>query len=275
METQNFNKELLDYLYGEMSSDDRAAFEKKLKENHSLRAELDELSEVRAELENLKDKEVMEPFSTWGKVKSSAWFSAMRTRKVIVFRPVTAIAASLVILFMIGYLTNFSLSVTNQGFQLGFGEQIAQNVQPYFTEDEVKTIVSQELRKNNEMILAKLNNQEQSYNAKLTSLESELHDSKNSQDEISKQDLKDFFTSVENKNAETVKEYLKLTSTQQQEYFTAMLTQFNNFYQKQRDDDLTFIQASLYEINQNQAVQKQETDKAIASLYTTVSKKGD
>lgn len=275
METQNFNKELLDYLYGEMSGDDRAAFEEKLKKNHALKAELDELSEVRAELENLKDKEVMEPFSTWGKVKSSAWFSAMRARKVIVFRPVTAIAASLVILFMIGYLTNFSLSVTNQGFQLGFGEQMAQNVQPYFTEDEVKAIVSQELKKNNEIFLAKLNSQEQSYNAKLTSLESEFQNSKNSHEGISKEDLLNFFTSAENKNAETVKEYLKLSSTQQQEYFTAMLTQFNNFYQKQRDDDLTFIQTSLYEINQNQAVQKQETDKAIASLYTSVRKKDD
>ena len=67
METQDFNKELLDYIYGEMTGSDRGAFEEKLKNDPGLQAELDELTEVRKALDNLKDKEVMEPFSTWGK----------------------------------------------------------------------------------------------------------------------------------------------------------------------------------------------------------------
>ena len=272
METQDFNKELLDYLYGEMTGRERDAFEEKLKKDPVLQAELDELTEVRSELDNLKDKEVMEPFSIWAKTKSYGWNRAIRARRVITLKPITAIAASLVILFVLGYLTNFSLSVTSQGFQVGFGDQRTQSAPPYFTHDEVKALVQQELKKNNELLQARFDRQEQAYNTKLSSLESKLKDSNNSKGELTGQDLKDFLVNAENNNAETVKEYLKLASNQQQEYFTAMLTQFNNFYQKQRDDDLTFIQASLYEINQNQAVQKQETDRAIASLYSSVSK---
>ena len=54
-----------------------------------------------------------------------------------------------------------------------------------------------------------------------------------------------------------------------------MFTQFNNFYQQQREDDLTFVQTSLNEMKQNQNLQKQDTDHAIASLFTSVSKKGN
>ena len=46
------------------------------------------------------------------------------------------------------------------------------------------------------------------------------------------------------------KGYLKLTSIQQQEYFKTMLTQFNDYMQEQRNEDLTRIQNNLVEENE-------------------------
>ncbi|MCG8310892.1 MAG: hypothetical protein MI975_26120 [Cytophagales bacterium] len=276
METQDFNKDLLDYLYGEMNAGEKKDFEKKLKEDEKLRKELEELTSVRNELETLKDKEVMEPFSTWGRSRSSSWFHAKR-RKIIVFKPVTAVAASLLILMLVGYFTNFSVAITDRSVQLGFGDNPAMDDRNYFTEEEVHAIVRDELQKSSEKLLAQLADAEQEFNTRLAMLKTELQEASDDkkEDEISRRDLQNFFTNAENKNAEAVKEYLKLTSAQQQEYFKAMFTQFNNFYQQQRDDDLTFIQNSLYEINHKQELQKQETEKAIASLYTSVNQQGN
>ena len=83
--------------------------------------------------------------------------------------------------------------------------------------------------------------------------------------------LQKFFAEAENKNTDLMKEYLKLTTTQQQEYFKTMLTQFNDFMQEQRSEDLTVIRNSLIEIKESQNVQKQETDQVIASILTTVN----
>jgi len=188
---------------------------------------------------------------------------------------VTAVAASLLILMLVGYLTNFAISINNHGFQLGFGNQLTTEEKNYLSVDDVKSLVSQEVMKNNEDWMARLANNEKSNNAKIASLETNIKkvsDSKNNSS-ISNQDLQNFFIKSESKNAEMMKEYMTMTSTQQQEYFKAMFTQFNNYYQQRRDDDLAFIQSTFVEIKQNQNIQKHETDQAIASLYTSVSKK--
>ena len=124
------------------------------------------------------------------------------------------------------------------------------------------------------MTMAQLDNSAREFDSRFTSLQSEIEETNSTSADrvIDKQGLLDFYNSIENKNAETMKEYMKLTATQQQEYFKEMFTQFNNFYQKQRDDDLLIIQNSLYELTHKQEIQKQETEKALASLFTTVEK---
>ena len=277
METKDFNKELLDYLYEEMNTGKRKEFEVKLSEDIELQRELEELSSVRDELDKLRDKEVMKPFSTWNNSRYLNWFRINQKRKVIVFRPVLAIAASLLILMLVGYITNFSVAINDQGFSLSFRDQGSLDQRKYVAEEDVKSIIATEVEKSNKLLLEKLMDSEKSYDSKLAALQTELEDnSKNSKgEEITRDDLQDFFNNVDNRNAEKVKEYLKLTASQQQEYLKAMFTQFNNFYQKQRDEDLLLIQNSLYEIDHKQDLQKKETEKALASLYTSVSKAGN
>lgn len=274
METHDFNKELLEYIYEEMNSEQRKDFEKKLEENSALQDEYNSLVSVRQQLDSMKDKEVMEPFSTWGKAKHSGWFSASQKRKIIVFKPITAVAASLLILMLLGYLTNFSVSINDNGFKLGFGGQSISEVQKGLSAEDVKSLVSEEVQRNNELWLTRLTNVEQSYNSKIASLESSVKYIAESKAKapMSNEELQKIFASSENKSIEVMKEYLKLTSTQQQDYFKAMFTQFNDYYQKQRSEDLTFYQNTLMEVKQDQSMQKKETDQAIASLFTTVGR---
>jgi len=271
METQDFNKELLDYLYGEMTADEKVEFERKLSEDSDLQKELDALNSVRQELDKLKDKEVMEPFSTWGKSRSSGWFGSNYKRRIIVFRPITAVAASLLILMIVGFITNFSISLNEKGLYLGFENQIGN--ESFIGEEDVKALVKKELEKNNTMLLTKLAESENSYNDKFLAMETSVEKALKTHEKgaVTNKDLQEFFASAENKNTELMKNYLKLTTTQQQEYFKTMLTQFNDFMQVQRNDDLTIIRNSLIDLKQSQNIQKKETNQMIASILTSVN----
>lgn len=273
METQDFNKELMDYLYEEMTAGERKEFEQKLSENPDLRREFEELNTVRQELDKLKDKEVMEPFSTWGKSRSSSWFGSRGGRKVLVFRPVTAVAASLIFLMLFGYLTNFSISINDQGLLLGFGNQIQNNQDKYLGQEDVKVLVRDALDNNNKMLAAKLAESETLYDNKFIALESSVADAIHANEKavVSKEDLENFFTTAENNNSELMRDYLKLTTDRQQDYFKTMLTQFNDFMQEQRSKDLTMVRNSLMDLKLSQNNQKLETDQLIASILTNTN----
>lgn len=273
METQDISKELMDYLYEEMTASERKEFEQKLSENSELRKEFEALNSVRQELDKLKDKEVMEPFSTWGISRSSSWFGSNGRRKVLVFRPVTAVAASLIFLMLLGYLTNFSISINDQGLLLGYGTKIQNHQEKFIGIEEVKVLVRDALDTNNKMLATKLAEAETSYDTKFIALESSLTKAINAseKDVVTKEDLQEFFTMAENKNTELMRDYLKLTTDRQQAYFKTMLSQFNEFMQEQRSDDLTMIRNSLMDLKQSQNNQKLETDQMIASILTSTN----
>jgi hypothetical protein len=273
MENQDFNKELLDYLYGEMEPSEKEAFERKLEVDLELKNEYEELVSVKKELENLKDKEVMEPFSAWGRSKISNQLQSGRRKRLIVFRPVTAIAASLVILMLVGFWTDFSLTVNSQGFYMGFSDQIELGTTDNLSEEDVQRLIETQLAQNNQKLAAQLAEARESYDDQLVAFGQELNRLKDGSAEtsVSKDDIQELLRQTELSNTDLMKEYLRLTSNQQQQYFKEMLTQFNTFYRQQRENDMAVIQEHLLEINQQQALQKQETDQALARLFTRVS----
>ncbi len=273
METQEFSKELMDYLYEEMTAGERKEFEQQLSENPDLRKEFEELSSVRQKLDKLTDKEVMEPFSTWGRSRSSSWFASKGRKRVLVFRPITAVAASLIFLLLLGYLTNFSISINDQGLLMAYGNQIQNHQENYLAEEEVKALVRNALDQNNTLLATRLSESETSYDNKFIALESSLTAALNANEKgvVTKEDLQEFFAVAENKNSELMSEYLKLTNDRQQVYFKTMLTQFNDFMQEQRSDDLTMIRNSLIDLKQSQNNQKMETDQLIASILSSTN----
>lgn len=273
METQDFNQELMDYLYDEMTSVERREFEQKLSENPALQQEYEALSSVRQELDKLNDKEVMEPFKAMGRSRSTSWYGSSGLRKVLVFRPVTAVAASLVFLMILGYLTNFSISLNEKGLLLGYGNQTEKSQEKFIGVKDVEAIVQQALNENNKMLTTRLTDSESLYDSKFMAFETSLTKAMNAKEKggVTKDDLQKFFTASENNNSELMRDYLKLTTDRQQAYFKTMLTQFNDFMQEQRSEDLTMIKNSLMDLKQSQNNQKQETDQLIASILTSTS----
>ena len=272
MENQDFKKELLDYLYDEMTSGERTAFEVKMEQDQALRKEYEALKQVKSQLGELHDKDVMEPFPVWSNPAAANRRNVKNRKEIIWLRPVTAVAASLLILMFVGYLTNFSVSITSQGWHVGYGA-IATDKEIKNRGDEIKELVAQSIEQNNKLLLAKIGASDSSFHSRFAALENNVAKelASNKAKAVDANDLKNFLAELETKNSEMWKGYLKLTSIQQQEYFKTMLTQFNDYMQEQRNEDLTRIQNNLVELKETQTIQKQETDQVLTNLLATIN----
>ena len=58
---------------------------------------------------------------------------------------------------------------------------------------------------------------------------------------------------------------------QQQDYFQAVLTEFSDYMENQREEDLRLIRRSLINLQESQEAQKAETDQILANIITTVN----
>ncbi len=274
MGTEDFNKELITYLYDEMSTEERQQFEIAMENNPELKREFEELKEMRQGLAQIQDKEVMEPFFLWGKQGSDSWASMFKRRNLLMFKPFIAVAASLVIVLLVGYLTNFTITYKDQSLYIGFDDSSTQGSEAIYTQDQVAQLVNEEIAKNNAYIFSKLTETESNIDNRFAALEN----SQNTQltpsyaaDVVTREELDIFLANVRSNNLKVLQTYLQSSSVQQQDYFQAVLTEFSDYMENQREEDLRLIRRSLINLQEDQQTQKEETDQILASILTTVN----
>lgn len=275
MGTEDFNKALITYLYDEMSTEERQQFEIAMENNPELKREFEELKEMRQGLAQIQDKEVMEPFFLWGKQGSDSWVSMFKRRNLLMFKPFIAVAASLVIVMLIGYLTNFTITYKDQSLYIGFNDSSTNGSEAIYTQDQVAQLVNEEIAKNNAYIFSKLTETENNLDNRFASLENsqntQLTPSYADADVVTREELDIFLANVRSNNLKVLQTYLQSSSVQQQEYFQAVITEFSDFVENQREEDLRLIRRSLINLQENQQAQKDETDQILASILTTVN----
>lgn len=275
MSTEDFSKELITYLYDEMSIEERQQFEMAMENNPELKREFEELKDIRKGLASIHDKEVMEPFFLWGKNGLSSWATLFKRRNLLMFKPIIAVAASLVLVLLVGYLTNFSIIYENKSLYLGFNTPDKGDQTTGYTNEEIASLVNQEIAKNNAYIFSKLTETENSFDTRFAALEGGTDISMKSDylpsDLVTQKELDVFLTQVRNNNLRVLNTYLQSSSVQQQDYFQAVLKEFSTYMENQREEDLRLIRRSLVDLQENQQAQKAETDQILASILTTVS----
>ncbi len=275
MGTEDFNKELITYLYDEMSTEERQQFEIAMEKNPELKREFENLKEMRKGLAQIQDKEVMEPFFLWGKQGSDSWASMFKRRNLLMFKPFIAVAASLVIVLLIGYLTNFTITYQDQSLYIGFNKANTTGSEASYTQEQVAAMVNAEIAKNNTYIFSKLTETENNIDTRFASLESKqntlMTPSYAASDVVTKKELDIFLSNVRSNNLKVLQTYLQSSSVQQQDYFQAVLTEFSDYMENQRKEDLRLIRRSLITLQENQQTQKEETDQMLASILTTVN----
>ncbi|MCU0354346.1 MAG: hypothetical protein MUD08_11515 [Cytophagales bacterium] len=281
---------LIAYLYGELSDAEAAQVRRFLDENPAAKAEWEALSATRRQLQQLPDEPVTEPLI----------FSPIATRQpTFAWRNWAAAAAGLVGVVLLAALFNVRISYRDHELAIRFGEgqrsevrgQKAENRQVN-QKNQVRSEVKNSIAENTETSVTdsrltenvaktsdtetlvtiaeleqKLQKQIQELRTQQTILASKKTGGATNEQTVA------LLTQLQQENYETMQQLLKLASQQQQQYSQQLLTQFSEYLETQRAEDLEKINAVLTNIVQNTDQKQEQTDYILTQLISKVSEK--
>jgi len=263
--------DIVDYLYGELSSDKVQKFEEHMEQNPELAKEVADLRLTQAMLPSLPDDEVILPLN----------FSSVTGTDV---KPITnrnwlyplSIAASIAAIMVVGYFTQFNVSIGQDGFKAAFNNAtpLQENL---LTKDEIKVIID------NRVYLATNNWQTQmtemqtnftsqlERNQRLT--ESEILRVANSKtkSEIEDEQILAFISQLKDENRKMMQSFYQVSADDQQTYMRNILLDFQDYLNAQRQEDLNIIQANMLELKNTSELKQEETDMILANIITSVN----
>jgi hypothetical protein len=270
--------ELMAFLYGELEGAEKERVEKYLYENPEARIELERLRDLRSMLSQVKDKEVIAPPIFVGDNKQRFLWNAPY------FKTIVSIAASLLIIMLIGKISGMHIQYHDSELRISFNESkvstIGESVQPEassLSPEEVQAMINASLNENNLAMQSSWSETQKQLDASVTknlALNSKKIDKLVREASVASQDqIKQFVSGMQMANTQLVKSYFKLSADEQKQYIESLLVDFSKYLQQQRNDDLQLVQTRLNSLEQNTDVFKQETEQILSSIITTVGNK--
>ena len=270
METRSDQELMMEYLYGELSTEERTKFENELSKNPDLQQELNELQRTRDQIA-MTDKELVDPFMFATGGSGSVW---MATRIITngILKPAIGLAATISVVLLLGYFTNTSISTKEGYLSVSFGKSLDQSAvnDQYITKaqfDEVMGKISDtELN-----FTSRLNGVESSVDMRLTNMSSASNAKDSQTNTQGAEQLTNFASQLQRDNLSFLEQYMAQSNTNQQRLIESMLIDFSEILQEQREEDLRGIQYSLETLNDNQELAAQETNQVLASIINKVN----
>jgi hypothetical protein len=271
MENKMEDSRLMDFLYGEMSQEDKTALQKELVSNPSLKQQLDEVAGVHDFLGALDDKEVVPPSFVFGDEKPVS----IPFVQSAPFRWVSSIAAGLSVLLIAAYLLQLKITKNDTGLQIGFGQQPPQAVivQP-ITKDEIQSMMTEVMASYDSNTKEKMNTLESKLSDKIENQKqknyADLQKLVAGYSTESDQLMRSYVSQINDQNKKMIENFFTVSNDTQKQYMQSVLADFNEFYQNQRSYDLTVIESSIDLMKNNYDVQQLEQNSLLANLYDIV-----
>jgi len=193
-------------------------------------------------------------------------------------RTIVSIAASLLLLMIVGRATNTSLYADDSGLHISFGEpKKIETVVPHpsLTQADVQKMINTSLSQNNTSwetnLVESKQKMDESIRKNLTTSNrnSERVDALVQQvAEASNEQIKGYVTSLQTENMKLMQNYMQLTSTEQKDYMENLLVDFAKYLQQQRNDDLRLLQTKITDVEQNNNQFKAETEQILTSIIS-------
>ncbi len=270
--------ELMAYLYGELEGEARIKVEEYLAQHDDERRALGDLKSVSNLLGQVKDKEVIAPPIFIGDNQRHFW-------DVPYFKTIMSIAASLLLLMMVGYFIGAQIKMNGNEFKMSFGKQLdvvpvikptVKASEASLTADQVQQMINSSLATNNTSLQTSFKESQQKLDA---SIRKSLATNSGNMDQLvreastaSQTQIRDYVANIQTENMKMVKDYFQLTANDQKKYVEALLVDFAKYLKQQRNDDLQVVQTRLNNMEKNSTVFKQETEQILSSIITTVGK---
>ncbi len=267
------------YLYGELEGSEKGKFEQYLLTSAEARMELEKLKGLRSVLSHVQDKEVIAPpiFIDSNTSKRNSFFQSTT------FKTIIGIAASLLLLMMVGKMTDTRVQFSGNEFTMSFGEVRTQpeervvEVPTGLTANEVQAMINNSLADNNQVVQTSLDESQKKLNESirmnLVANSKKVDENLKQASLASQEQIQQYVSSLQTGNMEVMKDYFKMTSNDQKQYIEDLLVDFAKYLQQQRNDDLMFMQARLNNLEQNTDVFKQETEQILSSIITNANVK--
>lgn len=269
-------KDLIAYLYGELGEEDRRRVEQYLNENPDAARQLLSLRELRATMSAVEDKEVIAPPIVIGNAADHRF-----TWNAPYLRTIISVAASLLLIMVVGKAVNTRVDFSTNGLTISFGETKPAEEPPRepvnadaLSAGEVRRMIDSALSENNTRMQLTLEASNQKLQA---SIRENLDTNSGRVDELvrqvalaSQEQVQQYVVALQEQNSEMVKEYFRLSSAEQKDYIEAILVDFSKYVQQQRINDLQMVQTQLSAMQQNTDLFKQETEQILSSIITNV-----
>jgi len=247
MKTEDWKAKMMDYLYDELNPAERKAFEAELAQNQELKEELEAFQSSKNILENWEDEEVSAPpFFNIHK-------NPERNNSQNGFKWFLSIAASLLILMVAAKFTGLEISNQKGDFRIAFGQEINPNPQADKTEIE-------------QMVNTALANYEQKLDAERKEDKQELESYLTAQSQQNKKLVTSYLSDLQENSLEMMQAYWKESNDQQQLYTENLLTNFADYIQEQRKEDMDYLFAKMDLMESDKDLFKIETGQLINSL---------
>jgi len=268
---------LIAYLYGELDKEEKEKVEAYINSSPEASKELEELKDVRDLLGKLPDKEVINPFYSWRDADSLLEKRFNRNNQWGFLKPVMGIAASIILIMIVGVLTNTRINFRNQGIVISFGNQLSQPA--LISQSEVQNLVKSEVQnqvtKSKESFLEELQKIENNLDTRFVSNDDhQLNSIKNvidNQLDVKEERIQKLVRDLQRENLKILAEYLEQAGKQQEFYIQGILSDFTLYIENQREEDLHLIEVNLRLLKDNSDLQFQETGQILASIINTVN----
>jgi hypothetical protein len=265
-------RDFMAYLYNEMESPEKEKFERYLLENPDAQKNLAGFHRIHQMMGVVKDKEVIAPPIVIG--DSNPGFNW----NTPYFKTILSIAASLILIILVGRVAGIQASIANNEFKLSFGTpketSVTRETHSSISVQEVQNMINTSLNENN---LAMQTNWKQTQEKLDASVRTNLAVNSARVNELvqqaasaSQDQIRSFVSGMQSENSQVMKDYFQLTSGEQKKYIENLLVDFAKYLQQQRTDDLQLVQSRLNSLEQNTDLFKQETEQILSSIITSV-----
>lgn len=280
MSTKPDESKLISYLYDELEEHEALEIRLYLQEHPEELEQLHQLKEVLGTMSSLKDKEVIAPSVVSANDKVSYHKSFLNSGPV---RTVLSIAASFLLIMVVGKFLDTEINYTAGELRISFGNQrparLESITQASLSPEDVQQMINSSMVKNNETIQASWASHQKdldrSISSNLTLNSKRIDGMMKATAQASEDQVRTFVSGLQNDNLRLMKDYLKLSSTEQQKYVEGLLVDFSKYLQEQRNQDLALFQTRMSSIEKNTNQFKQETEQILTSIIANkgVSKK--
>ncbi len=257
---------LMAYLYDEMNAAEKEQVEKYLAANPEAAAELRTLQDVRKKLSAIPDKEVIIPALD---IPSQKHASDTRLIKTLL-----AIAASVAIILVSGWLTGTHISWAENELRISFGYRPEQSGETPLTTEQVQNMIDQTLHKSisgdHEATLEATLTEQQIRNWVSAYLATALNNQQ-SKELNHEKELQQYTAALYAENARLMREFINQSAREQQQAIEEMLIDYTEYMNRQRQNDLQALYVRLNALEQNTELYKQETDQLLTGIMASVT----